>query len=195
MVRYSRTKKTFPHVYNAGKYFAAFAVVVFSIFHQSVATATYSKDGYQTAWLVVFVAATIYQWFWDVKMDWGISRSRAAYLFPAWVYAVFVPADLCMRFLWVLSLIPANEGSPFAGFAKDSQGLLAPAEIVRRLGWCLLRVENEHVSNAGDYRTVAFVPVDDAEEDDEDNKRRRIGWEVALAGACVAVVTVLAKVS
>jgi hypothetical protein len=66
---------------------------------------------------------------------------------PANYYFAIV-ADLALRFLWTLSLIPASDSSPFR---SHLQVYLAPAlaalEILRRTMWSCLRLENEHLHN------------------------------------------------
>ncbi|GMH85966.1 hypothetical protein TrST_g9959 [Triparma strigata] len=203
VVRYSTTRSPWPHLANAGKYFFAFTVVIFGVFHDSWTKGNADGSAYRIVWIVFFGIATMYQWFWDVAMDWGIKKGRPVYLFPKFVYVSFVPMDLVLRFLWVLSLVPYDASSPFgSNIVTATAPFLAIAEVFRRLAWCLLRVENEHISNASNYRKVNFVPLEqfegkEGEEGEEGERimRRRLTLEIFGVLVLVGVVTSLAYFS
>lgn len=54
-------------------------------------------------------------------------------------------ADLVLRFLWTLTLLPSRAGVLLLADYLDP--FLAAAEICRRTMWGLFRLENEHLSN------------------------------------------------
>ncbi|CAM9573367.1 unnamed protein product, partial [Phaeothamnion confervicola] len=59
-------------------------------------------------------------------------------------------ANLVLRFLWTVSIIPENRGNLFtADFQIYLSPVIAAAEILRRSMWGFLRVENEHLSIHG----------------------------------------------
>ena len=216
VVRYNHSGDAFPHLCNAGKYATAFSVVIFGVFHDSWLKSSSASDRthqiFRIVWIAVFVVATLYQFSWDVFMDWGLrfgrGEGRPQRLFPTKVYVLFVPLDLLLRFLWVLSLIPYKPvPSFFQEILSSLDPFLAFCEVCRRLGWCLLRVENEHLSNASKYRTVDFVPMmHDCAEDsptdvrarkdvDEKTRKKMLCVELSLVAGLVFLISILAYFS
>jgi len=209
--RYRDTRQR-THVGNAGKYTAAFGVVVFGIFHDQWlkspdpdadddALEGNAHEAYRITWIMVFIFATLYQFWWDVFMDWGLRpfglfkfldgyKPPPSRVFPSKLYAVLVPLDLVLRFLWTLSLIPYNSTSPFGnGLSRALDPFLAFAEVCRRLAWALIRVENEHLNNTSGYRRVDFVPGIQRREETE---KRNVLIEAAGVAGVVASVTAVA---
>lgn len=201
------------HVGNAGKYTAAFSVVVFGVFHDQWLKSPSSSDdddfsddlatqlAFRYVWIAVFIGATLYQFWWDVFMDWGLrpfglfegwldaGKPRPERLFPRKLYVAFIPLDLLLRFLWTLSLIPYNSSSPFGSeISRALDPFLAVAEVVRRLCWALVRVENEHLTNTSKYRRVKYVPGEHKREEE----KRNVFIEAMGVVAVVASVTLIA---
>jgi hypothetical protein len=104
-----------PHMANALKYTSAIAVISFGTFRPYVRT--------NPVWIASFICATVYQYTWDLTMDWGIlvwSSSRDASEFsigclalrktrllgPAMVYLLVALGNLVLRFAWTLTLLP-----------------------------------------------------------------------------------------
>ena len=168
-----------PHLTNALNYALSIAVGLFPICHPFLKQVdgdfkTTADRAFQISWLFFFVISTLYSWFWDCTMDWGLWRNRRfcssdgtpkpwlreQTMYHSSVYYFAIVTDLGLRFLWTLSLIPKNDSSPFQSNLQTylSPGLAA-LEIMRRTMWACLRLENEHINNCGKYRKVGFVPT------------------------------------
>lgn len=72
-----------------------------------------------------------------------------------WVYYAIMIIDPILRFGWIF----------YAIFTHDAQHstivsfLVSLSEVVRRGVWALLRVENEHCTNVGQYKASRDVPL------------------------------------
>lgn len=110
--------KRWPHMANALKYASAIAVISYGTFRPHL-----RED---MMWIICFVCATVFQFSWDLTMDWGIvvsSTSKAAsessflgislrknrLLGPSWRYIAVIFANFILRFAWALTLLPQNE--------------------------------------------------------------------------------------
>ena len=143
------TGHTNPHMYNAGKYGSSIAVVLYGMFRP--------VDGW---YIFLIIFASLYKWWWDVVMDWGLSllvvpynedndrfkhpllREKLIYR-HAIRYYIVIFADLILRFVWVLSLVPSS--TLVSAFGPLFSIYLGSVEIFRRFMWGLLRVEWEHI--------------------------------------------------
>ena len=199
------------HVGNAGKYTAAFSVVVFGVFHDQWLKSPSGEDddfredletraAFRYVWIAFFIGATLYQFWWDVFMDWGLrpfglfegwldgGKPRPQRLFSPKIYVAFIPLDLLLRFLWTLSLIPYNSSSPFGlELSRALDPFLAVAEVVRRLCWALVRVENEHLTNTSKYRRVNYVPGEHKREEEKRNVFIEVMGVVAVVGSVTLI--------
>lgn len=111
------------------------------------------------------VISSLYAFFWDVYVDWGLGRKDDKYLrsrlmYPnKWYYsAMFL--DFFLRFVWVISIIPSftNFFQIKAGFSYLT-AFISWFELCRRSMWSIFRVENEHLFNTEGYRRVDFIPL------------------------------------
>ena len=76
----------------------------------------------------LFVCATIFQFTWDLTMDWGmllkstsksasdssflgISLRRSRLFGPSWLYITVIVANFFLRFAWALTLLPDNRSN------------------------------------------------------------------------------------
>ncbi len=105
----------------------------------------------QIIWLILAVLSTAFGWIWDVFMDWSIGRPqwkllRRNLMLRKWVYYVAMPVDLLLRCAWLFTVAP----SPFDGdlYIIALAFSLAVVELLRRIGWNVLRLANEHTQNA-----------------------------------------------
>ncbi|KAL3929475.1 MAG: hypothetical protein SGBAC_012192 [Bacillariaceae sp.] len=149
-------KKRWPYLGNALKYFIAAEVAMFGVFNPS------RKESF--LWLSCFVAATLYQIWWDVVMDWelfvlekGSVRLRSTRIYQKpWMYWSIFSINCVLRFCWTLSFLPPHylnrAGVLSNAFEGDLTAVLNPtiasAEIIRRTLWGFLRVELEAIKVA-----------------------------------------------
>lgn len=151
-----------PHFGNALKYSVAFAVIAFGTFQPSVRGSL--------LWILGFIVATLYQFSWDITMDWGLlvpSTSphasvsswlgwsfRKNRLFGKdWLYLVVVVGNLFLRFAWTLTLlessVSASHPSVMTTMLYHLGPLIAAAEVIRRMVWGFLRLEWEQLEVLG----------------------------------------------
>ncbi|TKY89062.1 hypothetical protein EX895_001593 [Sporisorium graminicola] len=165
--------RTHLHLVNAGKY--ASAVVnnfVYIHFRRNG-----SLEGTEKAvWIVFAVIYSIWHIAWDLLMDWSVLRPRAKYFllrneisFPQPVYYVFMIVDVIGRSAWIVYLIPGPASVTLRSF------LAAMVEMVRRVCWNNLRVENEQIGNTDSFKIMRDLPLpyrqklrDEAEAADSD---------------------------
>jgi hypothetical protein len=95
-------------------------------------------------------------------------------------------ADLVLRFMWVLTLIPPQSGAKFELPAYLS-AISMVLELFRRTIWSFFRLEHEHRQNTDGYRRVGVVPLHfNTEHKHKYHERHFLGWKVLLE---VVVVT------
>jgi len=160
--RYLVTRQRWPHIGNACKYALSHSIVLFSVFNSSaLAGASVMTSTYKALWLCCMVASTLYTYWWDVYMDWGLGRwqhgmLREELMYPTRVvyYAAMV-ADLFMRFAWTVTLVPTGADAPLPeNFMLYMAPMLAAGEILRRTMWGFFRLEYEHLCTAAFHRKV-----------------------------------------
>jgi hypothetical protein len=152
-------------------------------------------------WFGLFVVSSLYSYFWDVYMDWGLGRpkfgflgSRLMYPNKSNYYAAMV-TDLFLRFMWVLTLIPPQSGASFE--IPNYLTLVTMAiELFRRTIWGFLRVEHEHRHNTAGFRRVDFVPLHFSTGHDHRYKRKeRVGWSVLGEVTGITIIVILISAS
>jgi hypothetical protein len=147
------TKKRWPYLGNAVKYFFAAQVAMFGVFDPE-------KTG-SAVWIIMFVLATFYQLWWDIFMDWellewhhetGAHKLRKRRLFQRDAVYIFIfLVNFILRFGWTLIVMPTTYLSPSGALLNtvsvDFMTLVTPlltcAEILRRTLWGLIRIELE----------------------------------------------------
>lgn len=205
--RYYDTRVRFPHVANAFKYAFALSVLMFGVFHSSWKSAD-NVDVFQVLWIFSFSVTTLYQWVWDVTQDWGLGdtnaehwglRERLMYRNPK-VYYVAIGADLFLRALWTMSLIPTSENSNPTGLPlSDVLTVVLPClELFRRSMWSFFRLEKEHAKNPAAYKLVGLSPdavdddfMNDEQVEEEENKKSQREVSVELCFIVLGVVLVI----
>ena len=70
------TGDTWPYHANSLKYFSAITVISFGLFQPHMKS--------NTIWLLALVCATVYQYMWDITMDWGL---------VSWSLPVYTPVE------------------------------------------------------------------------------------------------------
>ena len=138
--RYLDTGKRFPNLANAFKYAMSQSVTLFGTFHplyllhsrdeeKTISFADNDEQGegiliqrahrnnlFQVFWMGLFIASSLYSFSWDVYMDWGLGRRDYGFLGPRLMfprksyYYMVIGADLVLRFMWVLTLVPPESG-------------------------------------------------------------------------------------
>ena len=155
------TGKRWPHMANALKYTSAIVVISLGTLRPSVRQ--------NPLWVLGFVLATLYQFAWDLAMDWGIvvpasspgasslawgglALRRVRLLGGLGVYTAVISANLLLRFAWTLTLLPTNVGdttSLYSVVMAYLGPLIAAAEILRRMVWGFFRLEHEQLEVIG----------------------------------------------
>lgn len=158
--RYWDTQLGYPHLLNSGKYLASIVVVWI--------LATYEITGepsLQTLWICSAAIASIYNYWWDVVMDWGLFKKESKNVLlrtelaygSKWVYYFALVLNFFLRFLWIVPLAigyhPSSTRKLFILY------LVALGELIRRFQWNFFRLENEHLSNCGQFRVIKQVPL------------------------------------
>jgi len=170
--RYRDTKKRIPNLANAFKYSLSQTVTLFGTFHplymyheRHVKSTNLNEiDLFQIFWFGLFVLSSLYSFFWDVYMDWGLGRQKHAFLGPRlmfpniYYYYVVIFADLFLRMSWLTTLLPPNSGAKFA-LPTYLHAVTMILELFRRMLWGFFRLENEHRHNTAGFRRVDFVPL------------------------------------
>jgi hypothetical protein len=149
-----------------------------------------------------FVSSSLYSFFWDVYMDWGLGRPKFQFLGPRLMYPsrssyyATIGVDLVLRFAWVLTLVPPNSGARFA-LPQYLTAVSMMMELFRRTIWGFLRLENEHRSNTSGYRRVDFVPLHFSTEHGHGYKQEQAhrGDSVLVEVAIVTLVVLGAAVA
>ena len=168
------TKKRWPYLGNAAKYFIAAQVAMFGVFDPQ-------KTG-SFIWVFAFICATLYQLWWDIFMDWELLEKvpgssifggfhlRKNRLFKQKALYIFTfIANFILRFGWTLNVMPSRYLSPSGAilntFSADFPTLIAPtlacAEIFRRSLWGLIRIELEVIKLKRKENVATFDPKSD----------------------------------
>ncbi|KAJ3366550.1 Xenotropic and polytropic retrovirus receptor 1 [Allomyces arbusculus] len=157
-----------PHMTNAVKYALSSAVVVAS-FHWRAT----QLNAWFYLWIGISCAATLYAIAWDTVFDWGLLQRGARGLrhdkiFPEWWYYAALVLNVILRASWIMLVSPGHWLPTLPVFTLTMVSALL--EVVRRVVWCLFRMENEHVSNCGQFRATKEIPLPRAPHahDDDD---------------------------
>ena len=223
--KYTDTGKRWPNLANATKYALSQTVTLFGAFHPLylmnyhgnvnegyldsnviVKQSARHIDLFQIFWFSMFIISSLYSYFWDVYMDWGLGRKEYNFLGPQLMFPNRVTyyqvmfLDLFLRSMWVLSLIPPNTGARFE-FPNYLTFVTACLELGRRTMWGFFRLENEHKSNTTGYRRVDFVPLHFSTEHEHNYKREKehrgasVLTEVGLVTLVVTAVCITSIIS
>lgn len=180
--RYYDTRKFFPHLVNAGKYFSSIMVTVLS----TLATLLEAKNDFtqplHIAWVVCWFVSTLYSLTWDLRMDWGLFAKNAGenfllreqIVYPHKVYYYLaILMDVILRFLKPLTV---TIGVPESFNHEALSFVLGIGEIFRRFIWNFFRLENEHLNNCGEFRSVRDISIKPINifDDDEPHRQTRL---------------------
>jgi len=175
------------HLINGGKYTSSIvAYVAYYMWRHNGG----QRDHYFVIWCMFATINSTYTSSWDLTMDWSLLRPHAKYKFlrTELVYTRYIPAyyfaivsNVFIRFIWVWYIPKGGLSSTLRAF------IFAMLEMVRRVQWNFLRLENEHLGNADQYRVTREIPLPyrledhDRDVDSDDDKdvrrpRRRSTW-------------------
>lgn len=206
--RYMDTGKRLPHLANSFKYALSQTVTLFGAFHPLYLLHYHKKDNmwgtdlFQLFWMGLFVTSSLYSWFWDVYVDWGLGRVDYAFLGPRLMfpkklhYYSVIFADLFLRFMWVLTLVPPQSGAKFE-LPNYLNAITMIVELFRRTLWSFFRLENEHRCNTSQFRRVDFVPLhfDTGHNHKYKQKAEERGWTVLAEVLAVSIAVIAVSVS
>ena len=148
--RVVETGHRWPHMANAAKYASALLVSSLGTFNPTLR--------HYMLWRIAFVAATLYQYVWDITMDWGLLTLEGSQLGlrsvrllgPYRLYIVIAILNFILRFAWSLTLLPeavSSDEHVVSTLLSHIEPVVASLEICRRMGWAILRVEWEHIES------------------------------------------------
>jgi len=176
-----RSRMAMMHLVNAGKYLVSLGTITFAAIGchhgcEHFYTQSYKWTPGRVGWFCCLCIGTVYSYIWDITMDWSLFepvpkeeggwqygpfcsfRLRTARRYEyTWFYWTAIFTNLVGRLMWGFTIQPHihTKGVPAQVFTT----VIAVVEVLRRGQWALLRLENEHQSNASNYRSVADVPL------------------------------------
>jgi xenotropic and polytropic retrovirus receptor 1 len=204
--RYTDTGKRMPNLANALKYAMSQTVTLFGAFHPLYLMhrqhETHGIKWFQLFWMALFVSSSLYSFFWDVFMDWGLGQLKYGFLSQRLMYPnrsyyyVVILLDIVLRFMWVLTLVPPQSGASFE-VPQYLSAVTMGLELMRRTMWGFFRLENEHRNNTDQYRRVSFVPLhfNTGHHHNYNQGREHVGWTVLLEVGIVTVVVIAISIS
>jgi len=152
------TGDTARHVLNCVKYCLAIIVSLLAAVHQlPLGLAPVEFDMVR---MLSYIAATSYAATWDIVVDFGLTVSNRHRLYPRHSYAVLAFVDVALRTTWLLTYLPDCHAFVRAStFNRECFAfMISSLELIRRAVWAAVRIEHEHQSNAGRFRSVCWVP-------------------------------------
>lgn len=131
------------HVYNALKYALSLSVTGLALAHKKFPSNMYLEP----TWFRISTITTLYCFYWDVYMDWGLGclDSRHTFLrdelyFSPSTYYTAIVLDLLMRLGWAILISPGQ-----SYVEQHTILLLGCVELFRRFMWSIFRVEWEYI--------------------------------------------------
>ncbi|KAH7098837.1 EXS-domain-containing protein [Auriculariales sp. MPI-PUGE-AT-0066] len=172
------------HLVNVwGKYLSSMVMYLFYFWWRFHGAA---RNGYMAVWMLSATIASLYTTYWDLVMDWSVFsqswppewlKREVIYRNHIWVrQSFFAIINVILRFAWTIYIPARGPSAPLRGFIA---GCL---EALRRVQWNMIRLENEQVGNADQFRVTREVPLpyrfnpeDDSEDEplSHDSKLRR----------------------
>lgn len=105
-------------------------------------------------------------------------------------YYAVVSADLVLRFMWVLTLVPPSSGAHFE-LPAYLTAVSMVVELFRRMIWSFFRLEHEHRENTSGFRRVNFVPLHfNTAHKHKYKETQRVGWKVLIEILVVTIIVV-----
>ncbi|EQC36066.1 hypothetical protein SDRG_06801 [Saprolegnia diclina VS20] len=171
-------------------------VILFGLFH-SYYSPLAPSNSLQVVWVCLFVCSSVYNWLWEVVMDWGLLRPKYQFLGDGhmysrrWVYYVAIVVNLVLSFSWTLALIPPDVGF-FGTLLLDVQPITLFMEPMRRTMWSCLAMENEHLRNTLGFRKEHFIPLHFDRPPSPTERKPTYAFRIAALSAAVLCLSVAA---
>jgi len=131
------------HMFNAWKYVLSLSVTGLALAHKIYPTIPFLN----AAWFTVSTITTLYCFYWDVVMDWGLGSTTSSYFllreelhFSPPTYYTAIILDLVMRLGWAILISPSQ-----TYVQQHVILLLGCVELLRRCMWAVFRVEWEWI--------------------------------------------------
>mmetsp|Transcript_9411 Transcript_9411/g.9214 ORF Transcript_9411/g.9214 Transcript_9411/m.9214 type:complete len:637 (+) Transcript_9411:167-2077(+) len=149
---YNDTKNT-KNLWNALKYTLSLMVTGLAALRTASFSGGYleemsfSRYTLEISWVVFGITATVYSFYWDVVLDWGLGsltskhfllRDELTYLPNK--YYMSIALDFVMRLGWIFVISPEQQY-----IQENVMLLLSAVELIRRFLWSIYRVEWEHI--------------------------------------------------
>ncbi|KAJ1892452.1 Signal transduction protein [Kickxella alabastrina] len=160
--RYADSGDAFPHLANGAKYSSTILTIW-------LASANRIQGGnvWKPIWVASAIANSCFTSLWDLLMDWGLFESRSKHRFlrselkfdRPWVYYVAIVIDVILRFMWITQISPTFFSFGHKVHSSTISYVAAVFEVLRRFSWNFFRVENEHISNCGQFRATTDIPL------------------------------------
>ncbi|UJR07238.1 hypothetical protein I4U23_011526 [Adineta vaga] len=168
--RYRDTKQKFPHLVNAGKYASTLFVAVTNALRRAKNFDYHQhklENPFLYLWILTSLISSTYKVIWDIKMDWGffdVNAGENRYLreqivYPKKIYYyISIIINVLLRYIWIINVF-VYFNSLFGEYSDIIGFSFAFIEIFRRFLWNYFRLENEHLTNCGEYRAVRDISI------------------------------------
>lgn len=205
--RYVDSRNAFPHLANGAKYSSTIITIWLASSNRIV-----GGTAWRSVWVASAIANSCFTSLWDLLMDWGLFEARSKHRFlrselkfeRVWVYYAAAVTDIILRFVWITQISPTFFAFGTAVHTATIAYIAAVLEVVRRFLWNFLRVENEHISNCGQFRATTNIPLpfdfsagqqEALSSDSEQQIQNEFDQGFVPAAAAVAAVAAVAAAS
>jgi len=162
--RFQDSGDAFPHLVNAGKY----STTLLKAAAQRQFRLKQNQFNFML-WVGSETISSCYCLWWDLTQDWGLFEKRpnasrrilrSRLLFSRQFYFFAIVEDTILRFSWAIKLIALHMT---AFHREETNTILSVGEIVRRIVWNFIRIENEQVGRTRErfknqHRRVTKLP-------------------------------------
>ncbi|KAJ2361375.1 Signal transduction protein, partial [Coemansia sp. RSA 2610] len=160
--RYFDSGDAFPHLANGAKYSSTIITIWLATTNQIV-----GGNVWMPIWVTSAILNSCFTSLWDLLMDWGLFEMNSKHRFlrtelkfnRAWTYYAAMVLDVALRFVWIMQISPTFFSFGHSVHRSTISYIAAALEVVRRFVWNFFRVENEHVSNCGQFRATTDIPL------------------------------------
>eukprot|EP00762_Andalucia_godoyi_P005624 ANDGO_00580.mRNA.1 SPX and EXS domain-containing protein 5 len=158
--RYRDSKVMHPHLTNAIKYCSTIITIFFAALDSYLSPADARVfTPVRICWIISNLFSTSIKLYWDYWWDWSLfpwkSLENRKFAKIRGFYVFMIVENFILRFLW-LATFTMRLG---AVYVANWVVVLGFCEVIRRGLWNIVRVENEHVNNAEQFRAVKDIPV------------------------------------